>query len=342
MTRFSEADIAEIRARLPLSELIARVANVSWDRKRSKPGKRDWHACCPFHGEKTPSFHADDRKGFYKCFGCPAKGDLFTFLREFEGLDFKGAVERAAGLAGVQLEQASAPDPDAGLKRDMAARERAARDERLRAAQAREDEQRRQWGADIWASGVPAPGTLVETYLKFRGIPVSPPRSLRFHPALPHKPSGQSFPAMLGCMQGPGGGISGVHRTYLKPDGQGKADVIQNKMMLGLAEAACVRLTPAAPLLYLAEGIETSLRVLQLKPDAHVWAALSLGNLARAWLPEEVREVVIVADNDQKDWRAGKRAVRAAVDAHAAAGRLVRVIWPPRGMDFDDWGRMAS
>jgi len=72
---------------------------VQWDRKRSKPGRGDWWACCPFHHEKTPSFHADDRKGFYYCFSCHAKGDIFTFLTEKQGLSFAEAVEQLAAEA---------------------------------------------------------------------------------------------------------------------------------------------------------------------------------------------------------------------------------------------------
>lgn len=104
--RFSPALLDEIRARLPLSEVVAR--RVSWDRRKSQPARGDFWACCPFHQEKTPSFHVDDRRGRYKCFGCGASGDHFRFLTETEGLAFPEAVERLAGQAGVVL---PAPDP---------------------------------------------------------------------------------------------------------------------------------------------------------------------------------------------------------------------------------------
>jgi DNA primase len=78
---------------------------VQWDRRKSQPGRGDFWACCPFHTEKTPSFHADDRKGFYHCFGCKASGDVFTFLVEKEGLSFPEAVERLAAEAGLPLPQ---------------------------------------------------------------------------------------------------------------------------------------------------------------------------------------------------------------------------------------------
>lgn len=91
----------EIRARVPLSRVIGR--KVTWDLRRSNQAKGDWWAPCPFHGEKTASFHVDDQKGFYYCFGCHAKGDALTFLREAEGMGFLEAVELLASEAGLQM-----------------------------------------------------------------------------------------------------------------------------------------------------------------------------------------------------------------------------------------------
>ncbi len=105
--RFPARFLDEIRLRVPLSQVVGR--HVQWDRRRSNPSRGDWWACCPFHHEKTPSFHADDRKGFYYCFGCHAKGDVITFLVEKEGLDFAEAVARLAQEAGLALPQ---PDPE--------------------------------------------------------------------------------------------------------------------------------------------------------------------------------------------------------------------------------------
>src|SRR5258708_2447572 len=64
---------------------------------------RSWKGLCPFHGEKTPSFHVHPDKGFYYCFGCGAKGDAITFVRETERLEFPEAVAYLARLAGVAL-----------------------------------------------------------------------------------------------------------------------------------------------------------------------------------------------------------------------------------------------
>ncbi len=99
--RFPPSFLDEIRARVSISSVIGR--SVQWDRKKSNPGRGDHWACCPFHEEKTPSFHADDRKGRYHCFGCKASGDIFRFLTEKEGLSFPEAVERLAGEAGLEM-----------------------------------------------------------------------------------------------------------------------------------------------------------------------------------------------------------------------------------------------
>lgn len=99
--RFPTTFLDEIRDRVPISAIVGR--RVTFDRKKSNPGRGDMWACCPFHGEKSPSFHCEDRKGRYHCFGCGVSGDHFRFLTELEGLSFPEAVETVAGLAGVPM-----------------------------------------------------------------------------------------------------------------------------------------------------------------------------------------------------------------------------------------------
>jgi DNA primase len=100
--------LEDIRGRVSISSVVGR--KVTWDRRKSNPGKGDYWACCPFHGEKSPSFHVDDRKGRYHCFGCKASGDIFTFLVEKEGLSFPEAVERLAEEAGLPMPVMSVAD----------------------------------------------------------------------------------------------------------------------------------------------------------------------------------------------------------------------------------------
>jgi DNA primase len=99
--RFSPSFLDEIRDRVPISSVIG--ARVSWDRKKTNASRGDYWACCPFHGEKSPSFHCEDKKGRYHCFGCGVTGDHFRFLTELDGLSFPEAVERIADLAGVPM-----------------------------------------------------------------------------------------------------------------------------------------------------------------------------------------------------------------------------------------------
>lgn len=99
--RFSDQFLDEVRDRLPISSVVGEF--VSWDKRKSRPAQGDFWACCPFHSEKTPSFHADDRKGIYHCFGCGVTGDHFRFLTEKAGMSFPEAVETLARRAGVPM-----------------------------------------------------------------------------------------------------------------------------------------------------------------------------------------------------------------------------------------------
>lgn len=103
----------ELRTRISLSQVVGR--KVTWDLRKSNQGKGDMWAPCPFHQEKSASFHVDDRKGFYYCFGCHAKGDALTFVKETENVSFIEAVEILAREAGMPM---PARDPQAAQKAD--------------------------------------------------------------------------------------------------------------------------------------------------------------------------------------------------------------------------------
>ena len=103
----------ELRTRTSLSQVVGR--KVMWDSRKSNQGKGDMWAPCPFHQEKTASFHVDDRKGFYYCFGCHAKGDAISFIRETENVSFMEAVEILARESGLPM---PARDPQAQEKAD--------------------------------------------------------------------------------------------------------------------------------------------------------------------------------------------------------------------------------
>jgi DNA primase len=103
----------ELRTRVSLSAVVGR--KVTWDMRKSNMAKGDWWAPCPFHQEKSASFHVDDRKGYFYCFGCHAKGDALSFVKETENLSFMEAVETLAREAGMTM---PARDPKAAEKAD--------------------------------------------------------------------------------------------------------------------------------------------------------------------------------------------------------------------------------
>ncbi|WP_299502637.1 DNA primase [uncultured Roseobacter sp.] len=103
----------ELRTRMSLTQVVGR--KVMWDQRKSNQAKGDMWAPCPFHQEKSASFHVDDRKGFYYCFGCHAKGDAISFVRETENVGFMEAVEILAREAGMPM---PARDPQAQQKAD--------------------------------------------------------------------------------------------------------------------------------------------------------------------------------------------------------------------------------
>ena len=111
--RLPDSFLDELRHRLTLSQVVGR--KVTWDLKKTNQARGDWWAPCPFHHEKTASFHVEDTKGFYYCFGCHAKGNLFRFVQETENVGFMEAVEILAREAGMAM---PARDPRAAEKAD--------------------------------------------------------------------------------------------------------------------------------------------------------------------------------------------------------------------------------
>lgn len=83
--------------------------------KLEKAGK-NFKAKCPFHHEKTPSFFVSPERDSYYCFGCGASGDIFTFVEQFEGLDFSGALKVLAERAGVELKNVSYGDAEKNIR----------------------------------------------------------------------------------------------------------------------------------------------------------------------------------------------------------------------------------
>lgn len=268
-----------------------------------------WHgnygtARCPAHSDRRPSLsitERDEKVLVYCHTGCNQQA-VWDVLRD-RGL----LPEREGGHSPRRVASAPPPrDPETGVKAAFAKR--------------------------IWADSRPAPGTPVQRYLESRDLTIKPPPTLRYHPRLKHRPTGLYLPAMVAAVtRWPSQEVVGVHRTFIKANGSGKAPVAQQKMMLGACAGGAVRLTAATDQLVLAEGIETALSVWQAT-GISTWACLSTSGLKAVILPSEVRMVFIAADGDQR----GEDAAVKAADRCVAEGRRTKIARPPWGMDFND------
>ena len=271
----------------------------------SKDGKL-FVGLCPFHTEKTASFVVFP--DHYHCFGCGARGDAIDWLTRQRGMSMhEAAAYIGAGGSGVVLD---APVP---------ARRSVARSD---------DNTPIAWR--IWREATAPHGTLVQTYLASRGLALPGSDVIRFHPRCPW--GRHTLPAMLALMSDPlTGEPRGIHRTFLRPDGAGKAEIPTPKMMLGIGGVIRLyeRLTAG---IAITEGIETALAVAQHFRWGPVWAAGSKGAI-RTFPVLPATTLNVFTDNDDPD------AVNAAQDCAARwveAGHQVVIHTPPAGTDWAD------
>jgi hypothetical protein len=221
---------------------------------------------------------------------------------------------------------------------------------------------RTEFALSLWKEAASIGWTPAEAYLIGRGIIVPPMvysgHALRFHKACPFKlESGVTvrLPAMLGAMVDiETGEFRGIHRTAIKEDGSGKAEVAglgDPKKMLGPSGNACVRLYPSvSDRIAIAEGIETSLSVAGNFGVSPIWACLSAGTMARFPVLADVQELFVFADNDEPKTmpngrlrQAGNEAASECAMRWAQAGRLAAVWLPPQiGTDFNDVSKGAA
>lgn len=266
------ANLDEIRQRYPLVPLIGKSVKL---RRTTSGGK----GLCPFHAEGSPSFHVDDNRRSYHCYGCGAHGSVFDWVMHVEGCDFAEAVrllDDDRDLAAAQLPTAK-PEKAAewgGLVKSSVV------------------------GRWLWRTSVPARGTIVEAYLASRGLRLDGIAggidTLRFHPRAPHIPwridaepgdARVRGPAMIAGMVDRDGAVRGVHATYLRRDGSDKADLTPARKMWGPLTGHAVWLAGTAagaralPLV-VGEGIETVWGFIQREGlSCRAAAALSLDNL---------------------------------------------------------------
>lgn len=302
-------DFDALKARVRLSDHVKSKVKLT----RNGP---DWFGCCPFHKEKTGSFSVNDAKGFYHCFGCSAHGDILDWWQKQDGLSFQEArdrLKREAGEASGPIADATATDrrsePDDDAKRKQ--------------AEARA----------IWRASRPILDTLAEEYLRgARCIRLSHlPDCLRFHPGLQPDPrQAETFPALIAGVTDGAGTLVAIQRTFLAPDGRGKASISAPKRSLGPIGQGAVRLADVGAVLGVAEGVETGLSAMELY-RVPVWCVLG-SNLARLDLPRPIRNVVIFGDRGA----AGETAAAKACQIYRSQGRKVAVRFPEIGDDFND------
>ena len=267
-----------------------------------------WMARCPAHDDRKPSLSIVTGKGGKVLLRCHAGCDQAQVI---DALRARGHWEPR--------------DRHAGRRRAYKLRQSADM------APERDDAKRTESALRIWQASAPVPGTLVETYLRSRGLHLQLPPTLRFHAGLNH-PSGSIWPAMVGLVtRGPDGASLAIHRTFLDRDGSGKAPVEPQKMMLGPCRGGAVRLGTLSDVLMVGEGIETCLAAMQTV-GCPAWAALSTSGLRALDLPQVAREVIVLADGDDP----GEAAAREAALCWKREGRSVRIARPPRGHDFND------
>jgi putative DNA primase/helicase len=265
-----------------------------------------WVARCPLHDDQKPSlsiWSGKDGKVLVHCHAGCNQRDVFN------------AILRKRGLSGQtrshKREDRTADEEDA----DTDARKRSA------------------FALTIWRACGPGRATPVQTYLAARGISLPVPDALRFHRGLKH-PTGDCWPAMVALVtHGVDATPLAIHRTFLARDGSGKAPVDPQKMMLGPCRGGVVRLADAgnSDVLMVGEGIETCLAAMQATGHP-TWAALSTSGLRALELPEDVRDVVVLADGDA----GGEAAARDCAWRWKRQGRRVRIARPPQGMDFNE------
>jgi putative DNA primase/helicase len=290
--------------------MVSRVAKLA-ERLGATRTSDGWSAKCPLHDDQRASLSISEGKNGKLLVHCHAGCDqreLYRTLVRGTGLlrNFRNPKANGHAIDTQEEDAMSAAKDNANRSRAVV----------------------------IWNSAVDGSGTRTETYLRARGITLPVPKALRFHPSIFHGGANRWFPAMVAIVRH---GVSGtplaVHRTFLNAAGTAKAAVEPQKMLLGTSRGGVVRLAePAAdhPLL-IGEGIETVLSAMQATGHPG-WSAISVWGLRTLELPDDVRDIVVLADGDDR----GEEAARLAAWRWAGQGRRARIARPQRGSDFND------
>ena len=182
----------------------------------------------------------------------------------------------------------------------------------------------------IWSQTQPARGTVVEAYLRSRGIELLPD-CLRYHPALWHKETKRNYPGMVAARCAADGSFVTIQRTFLSRDGKKLAERAKKDLGTSIAIGTAIQLAPTADHLLVGEGVETVLSAMQMsgKPG---WAAGTSSLLHSVELPAEVKTVTVLVDGDL----AGEYALKIAGNRWRREGRTVGVSRAGKNKDFND------
>lgn len=293
------------------------------------------------------------------------RGDVYGLIQYVEKLDrWLDAYWWALAFLNLPVNVERTPQQAAQEKIERQDRETERRIKKLQAEADEAAEAGRLYYA--WTKLPPITGTVAEAYLRGRGIKferLGSPKfrlgALRYAHRLEHidDRTGEVtyWPAMVAVMV-KGSRAKGLHRTWLRPDGRGKAEVATPKKMIGRVSGAAIRLTNGAsglPLkaaiergvaetLAIGEGIETSLSVAAAKPAWRVWAAGSLSLMGLIDWPACASQVVLLRDNDWQN-EAAQRGFERVVEhwRRQAKARRVHVATSELGKDFNDWAGAA-
>jgi hypothetical protein len=188
----------------------------------------------------------------------------------------------------------------------------------------------------LFAMSQPIARTLVETYLRNRGITaLHEDGALRFHSRCYYRPDEdaptETWPAMIARVTDLDGRMTGAHRTWLDPSGRGKAPIDTPRRAMGDLLGNAVRFGVANDVLAAGEGIETMLSLRCVLPTLPMAAALSANHLTAMLLPPTLHRLYIARDDDA----AGDAAVTALTERAEAAG-IEAIAWLPRLGDFNE------
>ena len=194
----------------------------------------------------------------------------------------------------------------------------------------RKDSPNRARALEIWRASVPAENTPGKHYLLGRGYTGPIPPTVRYHAALLHPDIGQHLPALVAAVANVEKKIIGISRIFLTMNGR-KAPLIRPKLALGTLRGGAVRLVPTTGRVWLTEGVEDALAVVQMTGEP-AWAVLGTSGFKSVELPDHIRQVILAPDGDD----AGQAVIEDAARRLAGQGREVRAAKLPPGKDWVD------